>query len=106
MKQCFIDHLCTCGSGIESSVFIAEMLRYYEDNWRLDANKDRWELMREWVMAEENRLDLLIEFAMRTVDEIGIMEHGSCVPGWLTPEGEEWVTQTLNNAKSNEEAEQ
>ena len=81
---------CGCGDPFRNIKYVGKILRYVHDLkekvWTDEMYYKEWETEGEKIGLEE-----ALYFAYYCLTEIGLLEHGGAVPGWLTPRGIEFM---------------
>jgi len=81
LLQCGVLEMCGCGCPSENIKFVAEGLKLVGMDY-LDRRKKEDEYFGNEISAQ---------FFYYTVDKLVLVEHGGCIPGWLTKKGKEFI---------------
>ena len=81
-KQVKILGFCMCGDPESNLEFIRDTLIFINGNKEIRSFEERENQAKELFKTREIR-----NFVFYVLDEKGLTEHGSCIPGWLTEKG-------------------
>ena len=97
---------CGCGSPEENLLYIFEGLKLINDHYgNSDDCRDSFELYQKWNSLMKIYLEQSKYFFYYWLDKEGLIEHGSALPGWLTPKGHDFLD-LLNEWKSSVDLEE
>jgi hypothetical protein len=82
---------CGCGRPADVLHLFAQILAVIEDG---DGNQ--WDRIEALVSEDPGRVVYALLYA---IDDTGLTEHGSAVPGWLTDKGKSFLAQYRRLAK-------
>lgn len=100
MCSCFLN-FCGCGLPESAMDLVMNCLKLIDDH-HTAMTRDEWkEHYKTWCAEVEKVLpgDGLQYFMWYWLDAMGLTEHGSSVPGWLTEKGK-WVLSDLQEIKA------
>lgn len=78
---------CGCGSNESAMEFVRDALQLVKER-HLSSHEEAWKI----ILEKQNTLfhnDNIMFFTWYWLDDKGLTEHGSSVPGWLTNKGKE-----------------
>lgn len=92
---------CGCGMPEEALDYILDILQLIQDRGLIHSDTLTWD---DWKTRERKIFPSQgsAYFAYYVLDEKGLTEHGGSVPGWLTPKGEELLSDLSEYFKKEE----
>jgi len=93
-------NLCGCGMPEKALLFIRDVLAHVQERFDLELPWSETEIRRKAILPTYG----IEYFTFYMLDDLGLLEHGSSVPGWLTDEGKA-VLNLLNKFKEEYEKE-
>lgn len=76
---------CGCGDPESNLNYLREVLSYIDLRVGFRTSEEKLKEIKAALFPEERAMD----FIFYVLDEMGLVEHGSCLPGWLSPKGRE-----------------